>query len=63
MESDLRRDFSDRYGRYASEHRGHGMEAHQTLGGKLEHASENLKDSVREGWYRFRGDFPDNDRR
>ena len=50
VESELERGWSDYHGK----HRGHGMEAHDTMGGKAEHTWENLKDSVREGWERAR---------
>jgi hypothetical protein len=55
-ERDLERDFSDRYDRFANEHRGHAMSDHQSFGGKMEHAWENFKDTVREGWDRARMD-------
>lgn len=56
VERDLECDFSDRYTTYRNEHRGHGVEAHPTLGGKVEHLWENFKDTVREGFDRARLD-------
>jgi hypothetical protein len=54
VESDLQRDFSDRYDTYRNEHQGHSVGAHQTVGGKAEHLWENFKDTVREGFDRAR---------
>jgi hypothetical protein len=53
-EADLQRDFDAGYGRYRSRHEGHSVHAHQTVGGRAEHAWENLKDAVREGCDRAR---------
>jgi len=53
-EADLQRDFGAGYGRYRSGHEGHGVQAHQTAGGKVEHTWDTLKDAVQEGWDRAR---------
>ena len=53
-EADLQRDFGAGYGRYRSGHEAHSVQAHQSVGGKVEHTWENLKDAVREGWDRAR---------
>ena len=57
VESDLQRDFSDRFSTYRGEHQGHDVSAHQTFGGKVEHVWDNFKDAVREGFDRARGAF------
>ena len=41
---------------YPGKHQTHSMDAHDTVGGKVNHAWENFKDSVREGFERARGD-------
>jgi hypothetical protein len=53
VESDLRSGYDKWYG----EHKGHSMDAHSTVGGKVEHVWENFKDTVREGWDRARMEF------
>ena len=53
-EADLQQDFGAGYGRYRTGHEGHSVHAHQTVGGKVEHTWETLKDAVREGWDRAR---------
>jgi hypothetical protein len=49
-ETDLERGWPE----YRNKHRGHDMGDHDTVGGKTEHAWENFKDTVREGWDRAR---------
>ena len=59
-ESDLERDWPNRsqyFGDDYGAHKGHDVSAHQTMGGKMEHAWSNFKDSVREGWDRARMEF------
>jgi hypothetical protein len=56
--SHLERDWPNRQQYFGdSSHRGHDMSAHKTVGGKAEHAWENFKDTVREGWDRARMEF------
>jgi hypothetical protein len=56
-ESDLQRDFPERYSTYRNEHQGHDVSAHQTVGGKVEHVWDNVKDAVREGFDRAHSAF------
>ena len=63
-------DYSSRYDRdmgdtltghtgkdYPGKHETHSVDAHSTVGGKINHTWENLKDSVREGFDRARMEF------
>ena len=72
VESDLQSGWSDYDSRYdrdfgdkltghtgkdqPGKHQTHSMDAHDTVGGKVNHAWENFKDTVREGFDRARTD-------
>lgn len=72
VESDLQSgwaDYSSRYDQdfgdkmtghtgkdYPGKHEGHSVDAHDTVGGKINHTWENFKDTVREGFDRARMD-------
>jgi len=60
IESDLEGEWPNRSQHFGDDdgaHKGHDMSAHQSVGGKVEHAWSNFKDTVREGWDRARMEF------
>ena len=60
VESDLESQWPNRHQFFGSDygqHKGHSMDAHSTVGGKMDHAWHTFKDSVREGWDRARMEF------
>ena len=40
-----------------NEHKDHSVDAHKSMGGKVEHVWDNFKDTAKEGWDRARMEF------
>jgi len=62
--SDLERSWPNRHDNddnQSTSGQGHTVSDHKTVGGKVEHVWNNVKDTVREGWDRARMDFGGND--